>query len=199
MKRMVAIMNQGVISFRITNVSVFFAVEHPVPFFMRIKKILFSFVIIVTFSLYVVYQRKEDNRQSAGVAPSVTNTDSVFQEQQPSAPASVPIQTPAPIQKPAQSLGMYRDGTYTGSVADAYYGNIQVQATISAGTIIDVTFLQHPNDRRTSIFINDQAMPILSREALTVQSAQVDSVSGATDSSQAFQQSLAYALSQARN
>ncbi len=92
----------------------------------------------------------------------------------------------------------YKDGTYTGSVADAIYGNIQVQATIQNGKITDVQFLQHPSDRSTSVAINIYAMPNLRQEAITAQSANVDTVSGATDSSQAFVQSLSSALTQAK-
>lgn len=91
----------------------------------------------------------------------------------------------------------YKDGNYTGSVQDAYYGNVQVQIAITNGKIINVTFLQHPGDNGTSRFINSQAMPMLTQEALQVQSAQVNIVSGASATSQAFQASLADALTQA--
>lgn len=104
--------------------------------------------------------------------------------------------TPAPATTSANT-STYKDGTYTGDAADAVYGNIQVQVTISGGKITDVTFLQHPNDRQTSIEINQQAMPLLRQEALQAQSAQVDGVTGATDSSMAFVQSLTSALSKA--
>jgi uncharacterized protein with FMN-binding domain len=93
----------------------------------------------------------------------------------------------------------YKDGTYTGSVADAFYGNVQVQATISGGKITGVTFLQYPNDRSTSVGINSQAMPYLQQEAIAAQSGQVNVVSGATDTSGAFVQSLTSALTQAQS
>ena len=48
-------------------------------------------------------------------------------------------------------------------------------------------------------YINGQAMPMLTSEAVQVQSANVDIVSGATFTSQAFQQSLGSALAQAKN
>lgn len=93
----------------------------------------------------------------------------------------------------------YKDGTYTGSSENAFYGNIQVQAVISGGKLTNVTFLQYPNDQGHSIEINQQADPILAQEAVQSQSAQVDTVSGATDTSQAFIQSLSSALSQAKS
>lgn len=91
----------------------------------------------------------------------------------------------------------YKDGSYTGSVADAFYGNIQVRAVIQGGKITDVKFLQYPNDQGNSVAINQQAMPYLKQEALQAQSANVDGVSGATDTSIAFKQSLSSALQQA--
>jgi len=73
-----------------------------------------------------------------------------------------------------------------------------VQAVVQNGQLTAVRFLQYPNDRRTSQEINQQAMPLLQQEAIAAQSGQVDIVTGATDSSQAFQLSLTSALAQAR-
>lgn len=110
---------------------------------------------------------------------------------QPPAPVPVPVPKPKPT-------GMYSDGTYTGAQADAYYGTVQVRATIQSGRITGVDFLQYPSDRRTSQNISNYAMPILKSEAIQAQGANVDIVSGATDTSNAFQQSLGDALAQAK-
>lgn len=111
-------------------------------------------------------------------------------------PVPIPIPVPVPVPAPAPA-GQYKNGTYTGVAADAYYGTIQVEAIIQNGALADIQFLQYPSDRSTSVRINSRAMPILKQEAISAQSANVNIVSGATDSSQAFQQSLASALSQA--
>lgn len=111
----------------------------------------------------------------------------------PSTPAATPKATAATT----VTTGKYKDGTYTGSVADAYYGYVQVQAVISQGKITDVKFLQHPSDNRTSQSINNQAMPYLTQEAIQAQSAQVNTISGASATSGAFKQSLQSALAQA--
>lgn len=92
----------------------------------------------------------------------------------------------------------YKDGSYTGDVEDAHWGNIQVKAIIHNGKITDVQFLQFPNERNRSVVINNYADPILTNEAIQAQNANVDIVSGATDSSEAFIQSLTTALSQAK-
>lgn len=94
--------------------------------------------------------------------------------------------------------GMYKDGTYIGDSVDAYYGYVQVKVVISGGKITDVIFLDYPQDRSTSIRINNRAMPILIKETLTAQSAKVNAVSGASETSPAFIQSLKSALAQAK-
>ena len=96
------------------------------------------------------------------------------------------------------STSLYKDGSYTGSVADAQWGYIQVKAIIQHGKITDVQFLQYPNERDRSVMINSYADPQLTSEAIQAQSANVDIVSGATDTSEAFMQSLSDALSQAK-
>ena len=111
------------------------------------------------------------------------------------APAPAPTPTPAPATKPK---GQYTDGTYTGAPADAYYGTVQVQATISGGKLTDVQFLSYPSDRSTSRQINSVAMPYLIQEAISAQSANVATVSGASHTSGAFRQSLGDALAQAK-
>ncbi len=123
---------------------------------------------------------------SAGTPPTPTPT--------PTAPKAA--SKPAPAPAPAKTG--YKDGVYTGSVADAYYGLVQVQATIKNGLITNVAFLSYPNDRSTSVYINSQAMPMLTQEAIQAQSANVDIISGASATSGAFQQSLASALALAK-
>jgi len=127
-----------------------------------------------------------------------------IRHQQPklSPPSSLANNTPGSATSgsgspPTGSSASYKDGTYTGSIADAYYGNVQVKATISSGKITSVTFLQYPNTHSTSVYINQQAMPYLQQEAIKAQSANVNIISGATYTSQAFIQSLGNALSQA--
>ena len=128
----------------------------------------------------------------------------VLQPPQTNFPETTPTPTPSPQPTPTSQpapkpQGQYADGTYTGNAANAYYGYIQVQAVIKDGRLSDVVFLRYPNGRRTSIYINQQALPLLRQEAIQVQSANVSGVSGASDSSAAFRQSLGNALAQAKN
>ncbi len=144
------------------------------------KKLLLGAFVVGSYILYSIHQRGDGS--SAVVPPSIQSTP----------PASSSNSTPT-------STVAYKDGQYTGQAADAYYGNIQVKVTISGGKLSNVEFLQYPNDRSTSVRINSQAMPYLKQEAIQAQSASVDGVSGATDTSQAFIQSLTSALKTAQS
>jgi uncharacterized protein with FMN-binding domain len=93
--------------------------------------------------------------------------------------------------------GAYKNGTYVGDPADAFYGTVQVQAIVQGGRITDVQFLNYPRDRQLSQNINSQAIPILVQEAVQAQSANVQLITGATLTSQAFVQSLQSALAKA--
>jgi uncharacterized protein with FMN-binding domain len=132
---------------------------------------------------------------AAGTPPTPTPVPSPAPKPAP-APAPKPVPAPAPTPTPAKTG--YKDGSFTGSVADAFYGLVQVKAVIKNGLINDVVFLSYPNDRENSVFINNQAMPLLTQEAIAAQSANVDIISGATETSLAFRESLGVALAAAK-
>ena len=113
-------------------------------------------------------------------------------------PTPVPTPTPTPTPTPQPQQGQYKNGQYTGSSADALYGTVQVAITVSGGQLSAIQFLSYPNDRTTSQALSNMAMPKLIQEAISSQSANVNAVSGATETSQAFVQSLSSALSQAK-
>ena len=91
----------------------------------------------------------------------------------------------------------YKDGTYTGPSVDAYYGPVQVQAVVQNGQIASLSIVRYPSDRRESLRISQQALPLLRNEVVKAQSARVNIISGATLTSQAFMRSLDAALVQA--
>lgn len=160
------------------------------------RKFLLSSGVIVVFGLYALHIHSGDEASASVIAPNTLNSP-------PGGPTSTELSTPVVGSTPpvptatAVSNGRYKNGTYTGDVTDAFYGNVQVQVTISGGKITDVQFLQYPNDRSTSVYINQQAMPYLKREAIQAQSANVAGVSGASATSQAFIESLQSALNKA--
>lgn len=104
--------------------------------------------------------------------------------------------TPAP----SSAAATYKDGSYTGDTVqtDRGYGPIQVKAIIIGGKITDIQFLQMPSGLGHTSEVTAMAQPILKQEAIVAQNSQIDIVSGATQDTQAFQQSLASALTQAK-
>lgn len=187
------------------------------------RKVLLSLGLIFASAAYTAWVYLNGQQQSVPVTQNVQTTSASVANQsqastaqtsnQPAPQTQAPVQTPtptapvtqaptqavAPTAQPQKPAGQYVDGTYTGSPADAYYGTVQIQAVIQNGALADVKFLQYPSDRGTSRYINSQAMPQLISEALQAQSANVNAVSGASDTSQAFVQSLGSALAQAKN
>jgi uncharacterized protein with FMN-binding domain len=87
-------------------------------------------------------------------------------------------------------------GQLTGSSVETPFGTVQVQVTLQSGQITDVQALQLPSGGHSGQ-VSSYAEPQLRSEVLQAQSAQVDTVSGATYTSQAYQQSLQAALDQA--
>lgn len=87
-------------------------------------------------------------------------------------------------------------GQYTGNAVQIPFGTVQVQVTVANGKITDVQTLQMPGGGHSGQ-ISSYAAPQLRSEVLQAQSANVDSISGATYTSGAYQQSLQSALSQA--
>lgn len=148
------------------------------------KKYLQITLLFIIFGTVVLFRQLRGSDTQNRVVGNTTTTDTSGQ--------NTPVS-----QSPQNTSASYRDGTYTGDVADAYYGNVQIQITVVNGKISDVVFLQYPNDARTSQFINSQAMPILKSEAIEAQNANVDIVSGASQTSQAFRESLSSALKKA--
>jgi uncharacterized protein with FMN-binding domain len=75
---------------------------------------------------------------------------------------------------------------------------VQVSITVSGGQLTSVEVLQYPDDDRKSVRINERALPTLIADTLTAQSADVDTVSGATYTSESYRASLQTAIDDAR-
>jgi len=178
-------------------------------------RLALSLGLIIVSIVYSLWQRAGGSPSAASTAPispgqsyqaankallqTLGQLTASSSAPQPGSTTPSPSSTPGPMMGGGPMMrGQYVDGSYTGSPADAYYGTVQVKAVIQGGKIADAVFLDHPHIYSNSIYINDQAMPLLTQEAITAQSAQVDGVSGATFTSEAFKQSLASALIKAK-
>ncbi|MET9630030.1 FMN-binding protein [Lentzea sp. NPDC006480] len=90
-------------------------------------------------------------------------------------------------QQPTQQQAQAR--TVNGPAVNTSEGTVQVQVTLQGTKITDVKAVRAPNSEPTRM-----ALPILKQEALKAQSADIDTVSGATATSQGYKQSLQAAL-----
>jgi len=89
------------------------------------------------------------------------------------------------------------DGTFAGAIEQTPYGDVQVSVTIGTGKITDVKALKLTDDGGRSVQISNYAAPMLRSEVLSAQSAKVDSISGATYTSEGYLSSLQAALDSA--
>ena len=87
--------------------------------------------------------------------------------------------------------------TLTGDSVQTRYGPVQLRITLKNGKLTDVTAVTYPQENPRDEQINSYAIPQLTREALTAQSADIDTVSGATYTSEGYRQSLQSALDSA--
>ncbi|WP_406161241.1 FMN-binding protein [Streptomyces sp. NBC_00882] len=105
---------------------------------------------------------------------------------QPSAESStVQATTPAPSTSSSSSSGTSGENVVTSSTITTEKGPVQLQVTFDGTKITAVKMLQQPNHPQTTA-----AVPKLVAETLQAQSADIDTVSGATITSEAYKKSL---------
>jgi uncharacterized protein with FMN-binding domain len=121
--------------------------------------------------------------QGSGSTPATTTPQSTG-----SAPESTSPTTTAPASTASRSA--------SGSDVPYRYGEIEIEVTAAGSKITNVTILKDDATDGRSYQINSEAVPILESETMSAQSAQIDGVSGATYTSQAYVQSLQAALDQ---
>ncbi|GAA2892521.1 hypothetical protein GCM10010472_58810 [Pseudonocardia halophobica] len=74
---------------------------------------------------------------------------------------------------------------------------MQVTITVADRRITDVAVPQYPDGNGKDQQINASALPVLTKETISAQNADIDMVSGATVTSQGYLESLQSALDQA--
>ena len=87
--------------------------------------------------------------------------------------------------------------TVTGAAWPTIYGPVQVKITVADGKITAATAVEYPLDTPRDQQINSYAIPQLNAETVAAGSAQIDTVSGATYTSQGYVGSLQSALDKA--
>lgn len=128
-------------------------------------------------------------------------------------PAATPVSAPAASTSGGGSGGSGSDSpigsgsfggsssgaskTVTGSAASTIYGPVQVQIVVQDGKVTAARAVVYPEETSMDEQINQFAIPTLSREAVSDDSAKIDMVSGATYTSQGYLSSLQSALDRA--
>ena len=92
----------------------------------------------------------------------------------------------------------YTAGTATGATEQYGYGQLAVRVTVRSGKIINVAVPVIQTAESYSQQLAAQVIPMLRNEVLSAQSAQINGVSGATYTSQAYATSLQAALDKLR-
>jgi uncharacterized protein with FMN-binding domain len=111
-------------------------------------------------------------------------------------PVTIPAANPTPSTSSTPSTTIAASPVVVdGAVFHNRWGDVQVEATFSPdGALIDVAALRTPNNRSYSVQLNNYAVPRLTAEALSAQTARVDTVTGATYTSNDYRKSLQSAI-----
>ncbi|HEY3605103.1 MAG TPA: FMN-binding protein [Sporichthyaceae bacterium] len=107
------------------------------------------------------------------------------------APAATPTPSPTGKHQPAAAATTV---TVQGSTVNTRYGPVSVRLQTRAGRIISAVATRYPSGGGRTAAINARAIPALEAETLSAQSARIDTVSGATYTSEGYQRSLQSAL-----
>lgn len=157
------------------------------------KKVLIGVGVVIVIALYVIFANRSTPPTSNTLTLDNNGTTTTMGE-----PSSSIGANSGTGNNGGTTTGQFKDGTYTGPVTDAIYGQLQIIAVVQNGQLTDVQFPVYPNNAGHSMQISQNALPILKQEAIAAQGANVNVVSGATQTSEAFQQSLAAALVMAK-
>jgi len=131
---------------------------------------------------------------AAPLLPAQNPSPDPTASQPDSAASTSPASTKPAGTKPASTKS---GGTRTadGSVVNYNYGNLSVSVTVSGSRItkVGIASLDDFGDARSEE-IDQESIPILEQQAVQAQSADIQGVSGASYTSEGFEQSLQAAL-----
>ncbi|MDQ1440327.1 MAG: hypothetical protein QOG97_555 [Acidimicrobiaceae bacterium] len=148
---------------------------------------------VIGLWLILTFKSSPASRLAVNALPPVSTVPSG-----PNNTTPAPGAAPPPGSSPTTTLGPTSGPrTVVGAVFSNRYGDVQVAVLLSGNQITDVKALKLPSDRSRSRDISDQAAPLLHDEVISAQSAQIDTIGGATYTSGSYAQSLQSALDKA--
>lgn len=130
------------------------------------------------------------------VTTSPPTTVTVRRHHRASAVTTTPSTTPPTVASTTTSTAVVASGTRraTGPLVDYYFGQLSVTVTATGSTVTAVKIGTLNDSDYRSQSIDQYSIPILVQETLAAQSANIQSVSGASYTSAGFAQSLQGAL-----
>ena len=147
------------------------------------RRIVFAIMSTITAVVLLFSYRTSTSSTMAGGGPLA----------QQSGPAGSTSQSRSSIKGGAAAS----TATYTGDSVDTRWGPVQVRITVQSGKITASEAVNYPQNNSRDTEINGFALPILNQEVVQQQSASIDTVSGATVTSEGYLQSLQSAIDQA--
>jgi uncharacterized protein with FMN-binding domain len=145
-------------------------------------------VVFACSAFILLFQVPQDKNSvtSKDEAASSTQTEA-------SAESAAPTETTETVTATNTAAPIYQDGEWIGS-ALGYNDNITVSVTITNGTIADITILESSDDEPYYSWAKDE----IPQNIIATQSTEVDTVSGATFSSEGIMDAVDDALQQAQ-
>ncbi len=139
-------------------------------------------------------QNKDASPSLASAAPAATPQSILPIDGDDTQPFLV-TGTPDPSAKSPVPAGAHlEDGDYVSSRHQFMWGDLRIKIFVRGGTIAGLQALQFPDHRSQSLYLSGLAIPKLESEVIKNQTAQVDAVSSATDTSIVFQDAVADAI-----
>jgi uncharacterized protein with FMN-binding domain len=155
-----------------------------------LRRVLLAVITTVT-ALVLLLSFKT---HSVGVAQAVQSTVA----RAPASGTSVtPSASPSASPSAPSTTSTAASTTVTGDAANTRYGPVQVQITVANGKITAAQAVEYPQDNPRDAEINSSAIPQLEQETVSASSTHIDTVSGATYTSDGYLTSLQSAINKA--
>jgi len=157
-----------------------------------------SFVFLSTLAAVVVlFGYRTSIANPTGTATTSIAAGSAGTTSTTGTSASTAAPVPQPSSSPSSPSSTVSTKTVSGQTVQTRWGPVQVQIAVAGSKVTAVNVLQAPSENSRDVKINNSALPMLKQETLQAQGAGIDSVSGATYTSQGYISSLQSALDQA--
>lgn len=133
--------------------------------------------------------------ETGGTSHSPSHSASAPEASTPEAsppPTSGVSATPSPSPSPIEPTEV----TITGDVIETREGHVQVAVSFQGESIVEIVALQAGHGGKAADEFNAKVLPVLREAALDAQSAQFDTITGATYTSEGYKASLQSAIDQ---